>query len=63
MIHAKGAYGYEVPRGVSLTEVLLDDLEDLLVVKLLRNALNSGQGLATITLCGEVLARQFSGVA
>jgi hypothetical protein len=33
------------------TEVLLDDLEDLLVVKLLRNALDSGQGLTSITLC------------
>jgi len=33
------------------TEVLLDDLENLLMVKLARDALDSGQGLASITLC------------
>ena len=33
------------------TKFLLDDLENLLVVKLARDALYSGQGLASITLC------------
>jgi len=32
------------------TELLLDDLEDLLVIKLAGNPLDSGQGLASITL-------------
>jgi hypothetical protein len=34
------------------TELLLDDLEDLLVIELRRNALHRGQGLTSITLCG-----------
>jgi hypothetical protein len=45
---------------MSLTEVLLDDLENLLVVKLLRNALDGGQGLTTITLCSNQLAGRFT---
>ena len=32
-------------------EFLLDDLEDLLLVKLLGQALNGSQGLASIALC------------
>jgi hypothetical protein len=32
-------------------EFLLDDLEDLLLVELLRQALNGSQGLASIALC------------
>lgn len=35
------------------TKFLLDDLENLLVIKLARDTLNSGQGLASITLCDE----------
>jgi hypothetical protein len=37
--------------GTVASELFLDDLEDLLHVKLGRNALNGGQGLAAITLC------------
>lgn len=33
------------------TKFLLDDLENLLVIKLARDTLNRGQGLASITLC------------
>ena len=33
------------------TELLLDDLENLLLVKLLWKTLNSGQSLTTIALC------------
>jgi hypothetical protein len=33
------------------TELLLDDLEDLLVIELRRNALHRGQGLTSITFC------------
>ena len=33
-------------------ELLLDDLEDLLLVKLLRQTLHGGQRLASIALCG-----------
>lgn len=35
------------------TELLLDDLENLLLVKLLGQTLNSGQSLATIAFCCE----------
>jgi hypothetical protein len=35
----------------SLTELLFDHLEDLLLVELLRNSLYSGQSLTTISLC------------
>ena len=34
------------------TELLLDDLKNLLVVELLRQTLNSGQGFTSISLCG-----------
>jgi hypothetical protein len=37
------------------TELLLDHLENLLLVKLLRKTLDSGQSLASITLCKLVL--------
>ena len=40
----------EEPTGVSLTKLLLDDLENLLLVKLLGETLNSGQSLTSITL-------------
>lgn len=33
------------------TKLLLDDLENLLLVELLRKTLNSGQSLTTIALC------------
>ena len=33
------------------TELLFDDLEDLLLIKLLGQSLNSGQGLTTIAFC------------
>lgn len=36
---------------VLLTKLLLDDLENLLLVKLLRETLDGGQGLASISLC------------
>ena len=39
----------------SPTELLLDDLENLLLVELLWQALNSSQGFTTIALCGVVL--------
>jgi hypothetical protein len=35
------------------SELLLDDLEDLLLVELLGQALDCGQSLATIALCGR----------
>lgn len=34
-----------------LTKLLLDDLEDFLLVKLLRKTLHRGQSLSSITLC------------
>ena len=37
--------------GAIASELLLDDLEDLLLVELLGQALDGGQSLATITLC------------
>ena len=37
-------------------EFLLDDLENLLLVELLRETLDSRQGLTTVALCGRVLA-------
>jgi hypothetical protein len=36
---------------LSLTELLLDDLEDLLLIEFLREALDSSQSLTTISLC------------
>jgi hypothetical protein len=33
------------------TKLLLDDLENLLVIELRRNALHRGQGLTSITFC------------
>lgn len=33
------------------TELLLDDLQDLLLIELLGETLDSGQGLSTIALC------------
>ena len=33
------------------TKLLLDDLEDLLLIELLGQSLNSGQGLTTIAFC------------
>lgn len=39
---------------LELTEFLLDNLEDFLLVKLLWKTLDSGQGLATISLCTSV---------
>jgi hypothetical protein len=35
------------------TKLLLDDLEDFLLVKLLGKTLNSGQSLTTIALCNK----------
>jgi hypothetical protein len=44
----------------SLTELLLDNLEDLLLIELLREALNSGQSLTTISLCPTlVVSRRY----
>lgn len=45
--------------GVELTEFLLDNLEDFLLVKLLWKTLDSGQGLATISLYTLQLARVY----
>lgn len=39
---------------MSLTELLLDDLKNLLLVKFLGETLNSGQSLTSITLCKHV---------
>jgi hypothetical protein len=44
-----------VDDGAIAGEFLLDDLEDLLLVELLRQALDGGQCLATIALCECVL--------
>lgn len=38
--------------GAIASELLLDDLEDLLLVELLRQTLDSGQGFATVALWG-----------
>jgi hypothetical protein len=38
------------------TEFLLDDLENLLVVKLAGNSLHSSQGFAAITLCSLLVS-------
>lgn len=35
------------------TELLLDDLEDLLEIELFRDTLHGGQGFAPITLCNN----------
>lgn len=42
--------------GSILTKLLLDDGENLLAAELRRNALNSGQGLAAISLCWRLLS-------
>ena len=42
--------------GAIAGELLLDHLEDLLLVELLRETLDSRQGLTTVALCGRVLA-------
>lgn len=42
--------------GVCHTELLLDDLEDLLLIELLGQSLNSGQGLTTIAFCAMYLS-------
>jgi hypothetical protein len=41
--------------GAIASELLLDHLEDLLLVELLGETLDSGQGLATVALCMCVL--------
>lgn len=46
-------------RDAGLTELLLDNLEDFLLVKLLWKTLDSGQGLATISLCTLQLVTAF----
>jgi hypothetical protein len=38
-------------QGVRRTELLLDDLENLLLIEFLRKTLNGGQGFTSITLC------------
>ena len=38
------------------TELLLDDLENLLLIELFGEALNSSQGLTTIALCRNLSA-------
>ena len=44
-----------------LTELLLDDFEDLLLVKLLGKSLDRSQGLTTIALCSnEAVSHIFS---
>ena len=40
--------------GAIASELLLDDLEDLLLIELLWEALDGGQGFATIALCEDV---------
>lgn len=48
--------------GAIAGELLLDDLEDLLLVEFLGQALDRGQGFATIALCGVTSAlREFGG--
>ena len=42
--------------GAIASKLLLDHLEDLLLVELLRETLDSRQGLTTVALCGRVLA-------
>lgn len=42
-----------------LTEFLLNNLEDFLLVKLLWKTLDSGQGLATISLCTPQLVTSY----
>lgn len=41
--------------GAIASELLLDHLEDLLLVELLRQTLDSSQGLATVALCCHIL--------
>lgn len=43
-----------------LTELLLDDLEDLLLVKLLGQSLNCSQSFTTIALCGKRMSACYS---
>lgn len=42
--------------GAVASELLLNDLKDFLQIKLGRNALDGGQGLATIAFCWDYLA-------
>lgn len=51
-----------VDDGAIASEVLLNDLEDLFVVKLLRNALDSRQGLTSITLLNTDMDVGFLGL-
>lgn len=44
----------DVKKVTKHTEFLLDDLENLLLVELLRKTLNSGQSLTTIALCCDI---------
>lgn len=61
--HVSHALGVRVVNdGAIASEFLLDDLEDLLVVKLLGNALDSGQGLTTITLLNADMDVGFLGL-
>jgi hypothetical protein len=49
--HLSHALGLRIADDSAIaSEILLDDLEDLLVVKLAGNPLDSGQGLPSITL-------------
>lgn len=41
----------QTEEGTRLTKLLLYDFEDFLLIELLRETLNSSQGLATITFC------------
>ena len=55
--HLAHTLGFGVANdGAIASELLLDDLENLLMVKLARDALDSGQGLASITLWDGMLA-------
>lgn len=53
----------QAPSACQHTELLLNDLENLLVIELRRNALHRGQGLTSITLCGTVSFRLFGAVS
>ena len=45
--------------GAIASKGLLDDLENLLLVELLGESLNSGQGLASIALCGVAVVSAY----
>ena len=57
------AYSHPNRRAAKHTELLLDDLENLLVVELGRDTLNGGQGLTSITLCDTLVRLEFSDTA